>query len=132
MPEFRIDPAPYDPDEDEIKIVPPDTESFTRPPSPILFDPEPEPEPRHLPGTGTPMRFSLQELFFVLTAVGIWLGTLRLLMAFNRPAWLIGLGLLALAGMYKWSYDEGAPGILRLIWWGMLLGYLSMVAWTLW
>jgi hypothetical protein len=130
MPEFRITPAPYDPDEDEIKIAPPETGSFPRAPSPSIFDPEPE--PRHLPGTGTPLRFSLQELFFVLTAVGIWLGTLRLLMAFNRPYLLVGLGLLALVGMYKWSYDDGAPGIMRLIWWGMLLGYLSMVAWTLW
>jgi hypothetical protein len=130
MPEFRIDPAPFDPDEEEIQVAPSEVESFPQAgsPSPV----EREPPPRHLPGTGTPLKFSLQELFLVLTAVAIWLGALRLLTAFNRPAWMVGAGLLALLGMYKWTYHDNAPGILRLIFWGMLLGYASMVAVALW
>jgi hypothetical protein len=139
MPEYKIIPPPHDPTEDEIQVGPVEAESAAevlarlewreresrRFASTDVADSEPIEPPR------PKATFTLWQMLIVITGVSVWLGVLRLLSALKMPM-LAGLtGIVALVAMFWISTREDQPAILRLVWWGMLLAFVtcSVVMW---
>ena len=139
MPEFKIVPPPRDPQEEELQVGPIEAESaaevyarlewqeFERRRQAAQHETNViEMEP---PDGG--FQFSLRQMLIVVTAISVWLGVLRILYAV-MPVLSGLLGFAALLMMFWISTREDQPKILRVVWWGMLLAYLScsVVAWS--
>ena len=139
MAEFKINPPPRDPSEEEIGVGPIEAESAAevlarlerreRQSRIVATEREAEPEPIEPPRrTST---FTLWQMLIAVTALSVWLGVLRLLSAIKMPI-LAGLtGIVALVAMFWISTREDQPAILRFVWWGLLLTFAtcSVAAW---
>ena len=137
MIEFKINLPPPDPNEEEIQVGPVEAES----PAEVLARLEQrDRELRRLADeeefeevelvTDKPT-FTLKQMFIVITVLGVWLGVLRMLSSV-KPI-LAGItGVAALVCMFWISAQEDQPKILRYVWWGMLLVYLttSIATWV--
>lgn len=138
MNEFTLTPPPPDPN-DELKVGPIEAESAAevlarlerrdrarwqevREPLPESDSAEPYRE------TAT---FTLRQMFLVITALSVWLGILRGLTALRMPVLAGFTGIAALVVMFWISAQDDQPRVLRVIWWGMLLVYVtcSLATW---
>jgi hypothetical protein len=69
--------------------------------------------------------FTLWQMLIVVTVLCVWLGVLRALSMLRMPI-LSGLtGIAALIAMFWISSQEDQPKILRVMWWGMLILYIT-------
>lgn len=130
MNEFTLVSPPPDPNE-ELKVGPVEAESAAE----VLARLElrdrlarsasAEPEPATLEPPRDTATFTLRQMLIVITALSVWLGVLRWLSMLKMTV-LSGLtGVAALVAMFWISTRENQPKILRVIWWGMLLVYVT-------
>jgi hypothetical protein len=134
MTEFTITP-PHDPNEEELRVGPIEAESAAEVLARLehrdreLRDQASEPESVEPPSEKP--TFTLRQMLIVVTVLSVWLGVLRWLNALNMSI-LSGLtGIAALVGMFWISTQEDQPKIVRVIWWGMLLVYVTCSVATL-
>jgi hypothetical protein len=132
MHEYTFTPAPRDPNEEDLKVGPVEAESaaqvlarLEREWAPEQVDEEPMEPPVENP------TFTLKELLIVITALSVWLGILRALSALKLTVFSGLLGLAALGAMFWLSTRDDQPKIVRVIWWGMLIVYVTCSAATL-
>lgn len=80
---------------------------------------------------GGGLTFSLRQLLIAITVLSVWLGVLRWMNSLHKPilTGLVGIG--ALAVLFWISVREDQSPQVRLLWWGMLLAYLSSSAMTM-
>ena len=131
MNEYTITPPPPDPNEEELKVGPIEAESAAEVLARIERRDREEREEEDVaehepiePPVDNPT-FTLKQMLIVVTVLSVWLGVLRWLSAF-KISMLSGVtGVAALVAMFWLSTQEDQPKIVRVIWWGMLLIYIT-------
>jgi hypothetical protein len=137
MSEIKKRPSPVSDDED-LKVGPIEAESAAQIYARLEMQEyerrravEEPPPVAPLPPFGGGLTFSLRQLFIAITVLSVWLGVLRWMNSLNQPiiTGLVGIG--ALAVLFWISIREDQSPTVRLVWWGMLLAYISSLAITM-